>query len=67
MKSGTTRIAIIVVSVFILILVAIIGKFVWKAEVNENYYGLVTTIVGAILGNLDRIFDFFFGSDTLKS
>ncbi|MFA5384166.1 MAG: hypothetical protein WC364_05805 [Eubacteriales bacterium] len=66
MKPGTTRIAIMVVSVFVLILAAIIGKFVWKADVDASYYALVSTIVGAVIGNLDRIFDFFFGQEEPK-
>lgn len=60
-KPGTTRIAIVVVSVFVLILAAIVGKYVWKANVDTNYAALIATIVGAILGNLDRIFIYFFG------
>ena len=60
-KAGTTRIAFIVVTVFVGILAAIVGKYVWKAEVDQNYVALIATIVGAILGNLDRIFTYLFG------
>ena len=64
-KPGTTRIALITSTIFAVALVGIVVVYVvllsLQKPIDANLFGLVSIVVGAIVGNIDRILTYFLG------
>jgi len=59
-KPGTFRIALAALILFAVVVLPLIAKYVWQAPVNNELLLLIGTIVGGLIGNIDRIFASFF-------
>ena len=50
-----------IVVIFGLVILPLVGKYVWQGSVAQNLFTLITAIVGGVIGNIDRILSAFFG------
>jgi uncharacterized membrane protein YeaQ/YmgE (transglycosylase-associated protein family) len=59
-KPGIYQMALVMGIIFGVVLGGVVIRWLVGAEVDQNMYSLVVLIVGAIVGNLDRILSAFF-------
>ena len=63
MMSNRWKITLIVLSTFFFIVFGIVMAVLFKATITESWKELLLILLGAFVGNLNKVIDFYFSSE----
>jgi len=63
MQHNRWKITLMVMSTFFLIVLGIVLAILFKATMNESWKELLLILIGAFVGNLNKVIDFWFSNE----
>lgn len=63
MMSNRWKITLIVLFTFFFIIFGIVMAVLFKAQITESWKEMLLILLGAFVGNLNKVIDFYFSSD----